>query len=106
MHRTSAGPHRTTATRPRIPTKEERAAELLRAERVAWRDRLKDAIRTGLECFAWCAVGLFLVGYAVHVTDEKTGQVAFYGGLVIGNSGIVASLYFAFLRARDRGDVS
>ena len=90
----------------RILSNDERAAELERAEREAWRDQLRDAIRTALECFAWSGVGLVLMGYAVHSTDRETGMVWLYFGLLVGNVGIFTSLYLAWLRARDRGDVS
>ena len=88
-----------------VPTKDERVAELHRTGQLASRDRLRDAIRTAVECFCWCVAGLYLMGLGFHVSDAALGRVLFYAGLVAGNSGIIASLYFSFLRARDRGDL-
>ncbi len=89
----------------RIPTPAERAAELEKFARQAERDRLWDLARTVAECGAWCVAGLACIAWSFHTDDEGWGRIAFYGGLVIGNSGIIASLYCANLRAIERGDI-
>jgi hypothetical protein len=89
----------------RIPSPAERAAELQRFERQSDRDRFRDLIRTSVECIAWCVAGLTCLGWSFHTNDQGWGLIAFYGGLVIGNSGILVSLYCANLRAIERGDI-
>lgn len=98
----SGAEHHTWVERRLTPA--ERAAELSRTEREAERDRLLDLLRSSLECFFWSAVGLVMIGWAFHTTDPGWGQIAFYGGLVVGNGGILYSLLAARGRAIDRGD--
>jgi hypothetical protein len=89
----------------RIPTPHERAEEIARFERQADRDRFRDYLRTSVECMAWSFSGLVCIGWSFHTTDMGWGQITFYGGLVIGNGGILVSLYCANQRALARGDV-
>jgi hypothetical protein len=58
-------------------------AESARAER----DKLRDYALTALQCVAWCALGLLLVGWSLHTTDATYGRIAFFGGLALGNGG-------------------
>ncbi len=87
-------------------TQTERAAELQRSEREAERERLRDLLRSALECFLWCGIGLALIAWAMHTTDPGWGLIAFYGGLVVGNGGILFTLIMAHNRAIERGDMS
>jgi len=41
----------------------------------------------------------------LHTEDLQWGRIAFFGGLVVGNSGMLFSLYTAALRAQGRGDL-
>lgn len=75
-----------------------RSAEL-RARRDMWRD----LAGTGVLCMVWCAVGLGLVGMAMHVVGD-IGWVYFWAGLLVGNGGIVFTLARAYRRGADRGD--
>ena len=88
----------------RVPTNAERAAELARFERLAEADQLRALLRSLAECFAWCLIGLFFIAWAVHTPDPGWGRIAFFGGLVIGNAGMLFSLCTAALRAEERGD--
>ena len=75
-----------------------RAEELLaqcRADARAWRWSVLIAFLGGVT--GW-ATGLALVSWAVHTTDPWWGAIAFWSGLVIGNSGVVAAL--VWLRGR------
>jgi uncharacterized membrane protein len=87
-----------------IPTREERAAQLRTSERAAERDRLRDMLFTIAWCFAFTLVGLFLMAFAMHTTDEKWGGILFWGALVVNNGGVLSTLYFAFQRGQARGD--
>jgi hypothetical protein len=87
-----------------IPTPEQRAAQLTESERTAERDRLWDMLRTLGSCATWMAVGLVLVGWALHTTDLTWAGAVFWGGLIVGNSGILVSLALAYRRGEERGD--
>ena len=83
----------------------EQMAEARRREHVlAERDRRRDLLRTALACLAWCALGLFLLGWSFHTTDAALGRVAFLSGLLVGNGGIVHALAAAYRRGERRGD--
>jgi len=80
-------------------------AERRREEAVqANRDKLWDYVLTALGCFAWCAVGTFLIAWSAHTTDEVLGLMAFWGGLGVGNTGIIYTLLAAYRRGEKRGD--
>jgi hypothetical protein len=80
-------------------------AERRRAEAVqANRDKAWDYVLTALKCFAWCAVGTFFIAWSAHTTDETLGHAAFWGGLGIGNAGIIFTLLAAYRRGEKRGD--
>ena len=100
-----ASPPASRARVSRIPSPAERAAENAAFEKQAERDRFRDLVRVCAECIAWCSVGLCLLGWSVHARDVGWGRIAFYGGLVVGNSGILVSLYCANQRAIVRGDM-
>lgn len=68
------------------------------------RERLRDQLAASAMCIGAAAAGLALLGYAVHTTDVQVGQIAFWGGLVIGNGGIFAALIWLYVRAERRGD--
>jgi len=96
--------HRTTWREP-IPTNEERAARAIESERRAERDRLWDLLRTAGWCAFWCCAGLFGIALGLHSTDLGTGTIWFYGGLAIGNAGMLLTIHAAYVRARERGDI-
>ena len=87
-----------------ILSPEERAAQLLAAESAAGRDRWRDHARTAASCVGWLVLGLFLVAWAVHTTNQRWAGSAFWGGLVIGNSGLLMTLVAAYRRGEKRGD--
>jgi uncharacterized ion transporter superfamily protein YfcC len=78
----------------------EREVTELEAERA----RRREMIRTGALCVAWMVVGLYLLGWSFHTTDGRYAWLAFYGGLIIGNAGIVFTLLEAYRRGEERGD--
>jgi hypothetical protein len=93
---------------PRRPTRQELLEAMAVARRreaeVADRIRRRDLVRTALECVAWCAAGLFSMGWAFHTTDEFAGRVAFLVGVGAGNAGILFALLSAYRRGERRGD--
>lgn len=76
-----------------------RAAEM----RARWDLRL-DLALTALCCMAFSALGIFLIGLALHTTDQWVGRMAFWSGLAVGNSGIIYTLLAAYRRGERRGD--
>jgi hypothetical protein len=89
----------------RIPTREERAAAHLAADRAATRAAWRSTLVGALICFLWMAVGLYGLGWSMHVTDEKTGKLLFWGSLTIANSGILSTIYWVVRKAEARGDM-
>jgi hypothetical protein len=77
-----------------------REASELEAERI----RLHDMIRTGAFCVMWMLIGLYLLGWSMHTTDDRYARLAFYGGVIVGNAGIVFTLLRAYHRGEQRGD--
>jgi hypothetical protein len=76
-----------------------RAAEAERANR----DTVRSLVLTALSCVGWCAVGLLFLMWSAHTTDVGYGRIAFFGGLVVGNGGILVTLIVAYARAERRG---
>jgi hypothetical protein len=70
----------------------------------AERDKWRDYALTAVKCLGWCGVGLFLIAWAVHTTDETLGRAAFYVGIGVGNVGIIYTLLAAYRRGEKRGD--
>lgn len=74
------------------------------AEIEADRIRRRDMIRTGAACVMWMLLGLYLLGWSMHTTDDRYARAAFYGGVIIGNAGIIFTLLRAYRRGEQRGD--
>lgn len=60
--------------------------------------------RVCLECFASCLLGMLSIGFALHTTDLALGQIAFWGGMLIGTVGVFLSVLSAYRRGEERGD--
>ena len=91
------------ATWARIPTPEERAAELEHSERLTTRDIRRAFVLAIVGCLFWLSVGLGLVGWALHTTDRDDGQIAFVGGLLVGYTGMFVTLARYYLRGERSG---
>lgn len=91
-----------------MPLRRELLEEMRRAREVAEleADRIRrlDMIRTGALCVMWMLVGLYLIGWSFHTTDQLYARPAFYGGVIVGNGGIIFSLLRAYRRGEQRGD--
>lgn len=72
--------------------------------RLAERDRWRSYALSAVVCLLWAIVGLGCIGWSLHTTDERLGQVLFYAGLALGNGGIVFTLLDAYRRGERRGD--
>lgn len=83
---------------------ERMARERLETERLATHDSRRALARTCLECLGSCALGLFIMAFALHTTDVMMGKVYWYGGMAVGYSGILMALIGAHRRGEQRGD--
>lgn len=52
--------------------------------------------RYGSEYLVWFVVGLFLLFWSMHTTDTRYASLAFWGGIGLGDGGMLMAL----LRAR------
>lgn len=100
-------PHPPVAARERvrharIPSPEERAAQLLAMEREVTREERRDVARTLVACALYCLSGVALMSWAVHTTDLRYAGIAFWGGLAFGNAGILLTLAGAYRRSLER----
>ena len=71
----------------------------------ARRDTIRDLVLTAALCLGWGALGIFLILLAAHLTDAIVARVAFYGGIAIGNGGIIFTLLNTYRRLEKRGDL-
>lgn len=85
------------------PTPEERASQLA-TEAAALKSRMRRWWATRiLGIFGSCAVGLVLVAYSLHTTNERWAGVLFWAGLLLGNCGMFLTLLVTALQANDEG---
>jgi hypothetical protein len=84
--------------------REEMSARRAQENERAGRDKARALIWTAVRCVAWSAAGLFCLMWSAHTTDVKLGWIAFWGGLLIGNGGVLWTLIRAYLRGEHRGD--
>ena len=75
------------------------------AEAEAERARQRELVRTGLLCITWMMIGLYLLGWSMHTSDEHYGRIAFYSGVIVGNAGILYTLLNCYRRLEKRGDL-
>ena len=81
----------------------ELAARHLEEQKAVSREMWRDGCITCLQCVASCLVGLFLFGVAMHVTDYRLGIIYMWSGLILGNSGIIASVAGFYRHGEARG---
>jgi hypothetical protein len=67
-------------------------------------DRRRDLLLTAVRCMISALAGLALVGLSFHLTDGTYARLAYFGGIALGNGGIILSLASAYKRGEARGD--
>jgi hypothetical protein len=87
----------------RLPTPDERRLELEALERELRREMRWVYARAILGCLLSMAVGLVSIAWAVHATDERYATIAFWGGMLVGNGGILVTLVVTYHRAMEEG---
>ena len=90
-------------TRPVLPIPAERAADLEALERSVRRQIRWVYARAVALCLLSMLVALAAIGWSFHSTDEESAQIAFWGGLIIGNVGIMWTLLATYKRAVAEG---
>lgn len=83
------------------PTARDARADQVEADE---RDRRRDALRTMAACIGCALLGLVSVMWSAHTTDARLGWFAVYGGLLVGNGGVLVTLMYAYHRGQRRGD--
>ncbi len=63
----------------------------------AQQERFRITVRGALQCFGWCAAGLACIAWATHSTDVPRAQAVFALGLVVGNAGVVWTIFRVWL---------
>jgi hypothetical protein len=97
-------PHRQAkADWARLPSPEERAAELARIEREVATDVRRAFVAALAGCVVSLLAGLALMAWALHTTDPQLGEAAFLGGLIVGYAGITVTLARYYLRGERDG---
>ena len=86
------------------PSREARAAELMRAEREARCAELKLYGFAILQCFAATGVGCVIAGFGFAIYDPEMGQILLLSGSIVSLSGNLIALGRLAIRI-DRGDV-
>jgi hypothetical protein len=92
-----------------MPLRKELLEEMGRAREAAEleteRARRRALVRAAALCVAWMLLGLYLLGWSMHTTDFAYGRIAFYGGVIVGNAGIIYTLLNTHRRLEKRGDL-
>jgi hypothetical protein len=92
-----------------MPLRQQLLEEMTRrreaAELEAERARRRELVRAALLCVGWLLLGLYILGWSMHTANYDYGRIAFYGGLIVGNGGIVYTLLRTHRRLEKRGDL-
>ena len=75
-----------------LPTSEERAREVEELERQDRALRRYAHTRFGLEYLVWFVVGIGMLFWSFHLSDRETGNLWFWGGMIVGDGGMLAVL--------------
>jgi hypothetical protein len=78
-------------------------AERLASEREVTRDVRRGVALGALGCVLSCGVGMVILFFAFWTNDPGLGAVFFWTGLVVGYSGMTASLLALYLWGEKRG---
>jgi len=81
-------------------TLEERAIELEQFERELQKQKRLLYLRYGFEYAVWFIVGIFLLGWSLHTADTRYARLAFWGGIGLGDAGML----WALVRARNEAE--
>jgi hypothetical protein len=88
--------------RPKL-TIEERALEIEELERAIRTQTRFLYLRYGSEYLVWLLVGLYLLFWSFHTTDSRYAGLSFWGGIGLGDAGMLWTLVRARHDAERRG---
>ena len=74
------------------PTSEQRARDIEDLERADLQMRRYAYLRFGLEYLLWFAIGIAMMFWCFHVPDPETGNLWFWGGMIVGDGGMLMVL--------------
>ncbi len=88
-----------------ISAEHERRARQL-AEELAWleRERRRDNTRMIIGIVVSLVIAIPMMAMSARVTTEAVGRAWLYGGLLLGDLGVLGSVGWGLWRAVDRGD--
>lgn len=73
-------------------------------EEDARRERFRTLLIAAVACVTWCIVGLAGIGLGLASTVAEYASIWFWGGLVVGNGGILVTLIWTAEKLRSQGD--
>jgi hypothetical protein len=79
---------------------EERAEQLEKLEKDLRSRKRALYLRYGAEYVLWLVVGVFLLFWSFHTTDSRYARLAFWGGIGLGDGGMLMAL----IRARNEAE--
>jgi hypothetical protein len=82
---------------------EERALEIERLEIETKSQKRELYLRYGFEYLVWFVVGLFLLFWSFRTTDSRYARLAFWGGIGLGDAGMLVALIRGRKEAERRG---
>lgn len=88
---------------PNLPPRELAARYAAQAHN-AERDKRRAFLLGAVLCLAWATLGVLCIMWSVHSRHEVWREVAFWGGLGIGNGGVIFTLLYIYKRGEERGD--
>jgi hypothetical protein len=82
------------------------AMEIRRAVAIeeAQRQHLRFLVRAGMIPLAFLLAGVFLMGLAFHLTEQKYADLAFQVSFLVGYGGIFFSVIGIYVYGRNRGE--
>lgn len=72
-----------------LPTSEARAREIEELERADRAMRHYAYARFGIEYFFWFVVGVSMLFLSFRLSDAETGNLWFWGGMIVGDAGML-----------------
>jgi hypothetical protein len=66
---------------------------------------MPELLKVALQVMAWCVLGVVIIGMAFWVNDVQWGNILLWLGMLVGYTGMTVTLWLAYLRAEERGDL-
>ena len=66
---------------------------------------MPELVKVALQVMFWCVLGVVIMGFAFWVSDAEWGGILLYLGMLVGYAGMAFTLWTAYVRAEERGDL-